>query len=98
MVQEKAWTDESEMMCYHFDHTKGKSVKGLNILNALYYSNNTAIPVAFEIVRKPIWYYCELSTKLEKRKSTITKNELMREMIQTSLANQLKFRFVLMDS
>jgi hypothetical protein len=23
-VQEKAWTDESEMMCYHFDHTKSE--------------------------------------------------------------------------
>jgi hypothetical protein len=96
-VQEKGWTDESEMMCYHFDHTKGRSVKGLNILNALYYSNDVAIPVAFEIIRKPIWY-CELESKQEKRKSTITKNELMREMIQTSLANQLKFQFVLMDS
>lgn len=53
-VQEKAWTDASEMMCYHFDHTKGRSVKGLNILNALYYSNDTAVPVAYEIVRKPI--------------------------------------------
>jgi hypothetical protein len=96
-VQEKAWTDESEMMCYHFNHTKGRSVKGLNILNALYYSNEVATPVAFEIVRKPIWY-CDLETKQEKRKSTITKNELMRNMIQTCLANQLKFRFVLMDS
>lgn len=96
-VQEKAWTDESEIMCYHFDHTKGRTIKGLNILNALYYSNDIAIPVAFEIVRKPVWY-CELETKQHKRKSTITKNELMREMIQTCLANQLKFRFVLMDS
>lgn len=96
-VQEKAWTDESEMMCYHFDHTKGKSVKGLNILNALYYSNDVAIPVAFEIVRKPIWY-CEIDTKQEKRKSNVTKNELMRSMIQTCLANQLRFSYVLMDS
>lgn len=96
-VQEKAWTDESEMMCYHFDHTKSKSVKGLNILNALYYSNDVAIPVAFEIVRKPIWY-CEIDTKQEKRKSNITKNELMRSMIQTCLANQLRFSYVLMDS
>jgi len=96
-IQEKAWSDQSEIMCYHFDHTKGKSVKGLNILNALYYSNDVAIPVAFEIVRKHVWY-SELDTKQEKRKSTITKNEMMRDMIQTCIANQLKFRFVLMDS
>jgi hypothetical protein len=96
-IQEKAWTDESEMMCYHFDHTKGRSVKGLNILNALYFSNDVAIPVAYEIVRKPI-HFCDIESRKEKRKSTITKNELMRQMIQTCLANQLKFRFVLMDS
>jgi hypothetical protein len=27
----------------------------------------------------------------------VTKNELMRQMIQTCLQNELKFRFVLMD-
>jgi hypothetical protein len=96
-VQEKAWTDESEMICRHFDHTKGKNIKGLNILNALYFSNDAAIPAAFEIVRKPI-HFCDLETRKEKRKSTVAKNEMMRNMIQTCLANQLKFRFVPMDS
>jgi len=37
-IQEKAWTDENEIMCWHFDHCKGRSVKGINLLNALYYS------------------------------------------------------------
>ncbi len=49
-VQEKAWTDENDVMCWHFDHTKGKSVRGVNILNALYCSNGASIPAAFEIV------------------------------------------------
>jgi KaiC/GvpD/RAD55 family RecA-like ATPase len=55
-IQEKKWTDESEMMCWHFDHTVGKSVRGINMLNALYYSNGVSIPVAFEIVKKPIQF------------------------------------------
>ena len=29
-IQEKAWTDENEVMCWHFDHCKGRSVKGIN--------------------------------------------------------------------
>ena len=41
-------------MCWHFDHTVGKSVRGINMLNALYYSNSISIPVAFEIIKKPI--------------------------------------------
>lgn len=96
-VQEKKWTDESEIMCWHFDHTVGKSVRGINMLNALYYSNEVSIPVAFEIIKKPT-IYSDIKTRQEKRKSEITKNELMRDMIQTAINNQLKFRYILMDT
>jgi len=96
-IQEKKWTDESEIMCWHFDHTVGKSVRGINMLNALYYSDGISIPVAFEIIKKPI-EFSDLKTKKRKRKADITKNELMRDMIQISINNQLKFKYVLMDT
>lgn len=96
-IQEKAWTDESELMCWHFDHCSGRTVRGINLLNAIYYSNGASIPVAFELVKKPI-QYCDIATKKLKRKSEITKNELMREMIETCIRNDLKFRFCLMNS
>ena len=96
-IQEKAWTDESELMCWHFDHCSGRSVRGINLLNAIYHSHGASIPVAFELVKKPI-QYCDMVTKRLKRKSEVTKNELMREMIETCLRNGLKFRFCLMDS
>ncbi len=48
-IQEKAWTDESELMCWHFDHCSGRNVRGINLLNALYHCNGTSIPVAFEL-------------------------------------------------
>lgn len=96
-IQEKAWTDESELMCWHYDHCSGRNVKGINLLNALYHCNGTSIPVAFELVKKPL-QYCDLKTRQIKRKSEVTKNELMREMIDTCIRNDLKFRFVLMDS
>ena len=66
-VQEKKWTDENDIICYHYDHTKGRNVKGLNILNALYYSSGVSIPVGFEIIKKPI-RFCDIKTKKEKRK------------------------------
>jgi DDE superfamily endonuclease len=31
-IQEKPYTDENELVCWHFDHTQGRSVKGINIL------------------------------------------------------------------
>jgi len=96
-IQEKAWTDENELMCWHYDHVSGRNVRGINLLNALYHCNGASIPVAFELVKKPI-QYCDLATRQIKRKSEVTKNELMREMIGACIRNELKFRFVLMDS
>ena len=96
-IQEKAWTDENELMCWHYDHVSGRNVRGINLLNALYHCNGASIPVAFELVKKPI-QYCDIETRRLKRKSEVTKNELMREMIGTCIRNELKFRFVLMDS
>jgi hypothetical protein len=96
-IQEKAWTDENEVMCWHFDHCSGRSVRGINLLNALYYSGDVSIPVAFELVRKPL-QFCDVKTRQVKRASEVTKNELMRDMIATCVNNALKFSTVLMDS
>lgn len=96
-IQEKEWTDESDLMCWHYDHCSGRHVKGINLLNALYHCNGTSIPVAFELVKKPI-VYCDIKTRKGTRKSDLTKNEMMRQMIDTCLRNGLKFKFILMDS
>jgi hypothetical protein len=95
-IQEKTWTDENELMCWHFDHVSGCSVRGINLVNALYHSNGTSIPVALELVKKPI-QCSDLKTHQVKRRSEVTKNELMRQMISTCINNELKFRFVLTD-
>lgn len=96
-IQEKAWTDENDIICWHFDHCKGRSVKGINLLNALYHSQDVSIPVAFEIVKKPI-QFCDVETRKVKRASEVTKNEQMRAMIHACVNNNLKFKYVLMDS
>ena len=95
-IQEKAWTDESDLICWHYDHCSGRTVKGINLLNALYHCNGRSIPVAFELVQKPL--QCDMVTRQVKRKSEKTKNEMMRQMIHACLQNALQFRFVLMDS
>lgn len=96
-IQEKRYTDENELVCWHFDHTKGRSVKGINILNCLYHVGGVALPVAFELVRKP-YLYSDLATRKVKRKSEETKNEMLRRMLKTCRQNQLKYRYVLADS
>jgi DDE superfamily endonuclease len=96
-IQEKPYTDENELVCWHYDHTKGRSVKGVNLLNCLYHAGGVALPVAFELVRKPT-LYSDLTTKKVKRKSKETKNDLLRQMLKTCRQNQLKYRYVLADS
>ena len=75
----------------------GKTVKGFNLLNALYHSGEVSIPVAFEVIHKPT-QFCDSKTRQLKRASEVTKNELLREIITTCVKNVLKFRYVLMDS
>ena len=96
-ISEKTWTDENEVVCWHYDHTKGRLVKGINLLNALYHSREISLPVAFAVIRKPL-QFCDVATRQLKRASLVTKNELMRDMIAVCMANQLKFRYVLFDS
>src|SRR6266705_5731807 len=32
-IEEKAYTDESDLITWHFDHSLGRNVKGVNILS-----------------------------------------------------------------
>ena len=34
-IEEKPYTDENEIMCWHYSHAKGSHVKGVNILSCL---------------------------------------------------------------
>jgi hypothetical protein len=31
-IVEKAYMDENEIICWYYDHSKGRNVKGINIL------------------------------------------------------------------
>src|SRR3954471_10864167 len=48
-IEGKPYTDESELVCWHYDHSKGTSVKGINLLSALYQLGEASVPVAFEL-------------------------------------------------
>ena len=44
-VEEKAWMDENDLICQHYDHCAGRNIKGINMLNCLYHVNGISIPV-----------------------------------------------------
>ena len=96
-IQPKPYTDENELICWHFDHSTNRSVKGLNLLNCIYQAGDVSVPVAYELVRKPI-LFCDRQTRRVKRKSEVSKNQLLRQMLRTCQRNRLRYRYVLADS
>jgi len=103
VIIEKPYTDENDMICWHWEHSQSKSVKGVNMLNAFYHTQDSGmsqplrIPIGFQIILKTVLFSI-IKTKKEKRISPVTKNEMMRAMIAQSIHNQLKFKYVLADS
>ncbi len=95
-IVEKPYTDENEIICWHYDHAKGKTIKGINFVSTLYYAQDVALPVAFELVSKTETYI-DKKTGKEKRRSKITKNERFRQMLQAVSNNQIPFHYVLND-
>ena len=50
-IQEKPCSKENDLITWHFDHTKNRTVKGINLLNALYHAGEVSIPVAYEVTQ-----------------------------------------------
>ncbi|MCA1617119.1 MAG: transposase [Acidobacteria bacterium] len=96
-IEEKPYTDENEIICWHYDHSKERNVKGINFLTALYHNKDVGLPVAFDLVSKTEWY-TDKKTGKQKRRSPVTKNERYRAMLQACVRNKIRFRYVLNDS
>ena len=95
-IQAKEYRKENDMICYHWDHSKGRNIKGVNLLNCLYHAEGINIPIGYEIIKKSIKFIDEKTGK-EKRKSKKNKNKMFREMIDVSVQNKVKFKYILAD-
>ena len=94
-IVEKPYTDENEMVCWHYDHAKGRTVKGINFITTLYEAHDITLPVTFRLVSKTEQYIDKKGKP--KRRSTVTKNEHYRAMLQQCVRNQIPFQYVLND-
>jgi DDE superfamily endonuclease len=107
-IEEKPYTDENEYISWHFDHTVGHSVKGINILTFTYVNTDFSLPVklpiAFELVKKDT-----TQTKTVKKDgkltttttpcASITKNELVRQRLHCLVyQNHVVFGYVAFDT
>lgn len=96
-IEEKLYTDENDIVAWHYDHVFGRAVKGVNILNCLYRTTRGTVPIGFAIVEKDL-LFTDPDTEKLKRKSAVTKNELARDLIGVAIQNQVRFRYCLADS
>jgi hypothetical protein len=96
-IEEKPYTDENDIICWHYDHAQDRNVKGINFLTALYQVGEVSLPVAFHLVAKTE-PYVDAKTGRTKRRSPTTKNEVYRDMLRICVQNHLQFRYVLNDA
>lgn len=95
-VQEKQYSKENNVICWHYDHCIGRTVKGINMLSCIYYVPDITIPIAIEVIKK---YPTEDKKTHEiQKKAKQTKNEYMLDMLKTCIRNQIKFKYVISDS
>lgn len=102
-IIEKKYMDENALVCWHFDHSSNRAIKGINLLTAFYHTHKAGeelplrIPIGFRPVLKTV-HFCDVKSKKEKRQSPVTKNEMLRQMVGQGIRNQLKFKYILADS
>jgi hypothetical protein len=95
-IAEKPYTDEDDIICWHYDHSQQRNVKGINFVTCLYHNAGISLPVGFELIAKTE-HYTDPKDGKEKRRSPKTKNEYYREMTQQAVCNQVQFKYVLND-
>jgi hypothetical protein len=96
-IEEKPYTDENEVNCWHYSHAKHRHVKGINLLSCLVPYQDIALPIGYEVVKKDR-QYSDIATRRQKRKASVSKNILFRQLVEQALHNQIQFEYVLADN
>jgi hypothetical protein len=103
-IEEKPHTTENDIVCWHWDHSKNRDIKGINLVNFLYVRTssdhqNLCIPAAYEIVKKTE-QYVDAKSKYNKikRRSPISKNEMVIRWLRVlNQLNRLKYKYITWD-
>jgi hypothetical protein len=95
-IAEKPYTDENDIVCWHYDHAKDRTIKGINFLTVMYHAQGVSLPVGFALVAKTEHYIDKKDGK-SKRRSPVSKNEYYQQLTQHAVANQIPFTYVLND-
>lgn len=91
-IAEKPYTDKNELICWHYDQSKGRSMKGINLLMGLYVGDCEASHLLVNDLVKKDLVYCS-----GKKSSSRSKNEMMRDCLDVVIKNRVKFKWVMTD-
>lgn len=95
-ISEKPYTDENDLIAWHWSHSFERHVKGLEFLTAFYNVGDVSLPIAFDLVEKSE-EYVEAKTGKTKRRSPLSKNQRYLMLLRIAVHNQVSFRYVLND-
>lgn len=101
-IEEKPYTDENEIVCWYYDHTQKKHIKGINIVNFLYHTElkdgqDFSLNLSFEVMSKTE-EVIDKKTGKKKRKSKLSKNKIVRERLKIlCFQNKVKFKYLVFD-
>lgn len=96
-IEEKPYTDENEIVCWHHSHMHGCHIKGINILSCMLSYTGFALPVGYKIVTKDV-SFSDVATRKVKRTASISKNEHFRILIGQCVTNKVLFDYILADN
>ena len=94
-IVEKPYMGENSLVCWHYDHSSGSTVKGINFISTVYHSQGQTLPVGFRLVEKDEWYDGEDGER--KRRSRVSKNSHYQALLKQAVANWIPFKYVLND-
>ena len=83
-ISHKPYTDENELVTWHYDHARNRSVKGIRFISALYHVQGVSVPVSFEVVTKPRWKTDPKSGK-PRRRAEQTRGDIYRRLLKALL-------------
>ncbi len=94
-IAEKPYSEVNGVVNWHYDHTKGYSVKGINFVSALWSDEEVSVPLNLQVVEKErLWN--EKKEVWEWQIKT-SKNELFQQMVER-LTQSRQVDYVLSDS
>ena len=89
-IAEKPYTDENDIICWHFDHSQNRSVKGINFITCLYHAGGYSLPVGFTIVAKTEFYSDKNSTVIKRTANKNAVRQLGRMSIMAGRAFNIR--------